>query len=135
MAFKARMAAKMGVILVLTALMIGSLVGVPRSWAQSATVPAAPTDLTATADETSIKLEWKAPTSDGGRPIIGYKIERASQNYPYSDATSSSYGPIVPDTGSPSTTYIDKTIRPLTGYSYRVSAINAQGTGAASAYR
>ena len=43
--------------------------------AAPATVPDAPTSLTATAGNTEVTLNWTAPVNDGGAPITGYMIE------------------------------------------------------------
>ena len=43
------------------------------------TVPSAPTNLTATAlNSTTIELTWQIPTSDGGSPITGYRIDAST---------------------------------------------------------
>src|SRR3990172_4437847 len=116
-------------------------ISVNAAWAQSATPPGAPTNLSVTADSTSIKLSWTAPTSDGGRPIIGYVIERDARAPGVGPATfgsacsTKSFGGApfpVANTGSASTTYIDKIPRVLYDNYYRVCAINAQGTGSPS---
>ena len=86
------------------------------------TAPSQVTGLSATAVSLSqINLSWTAP-SDGGSPITGYKIEQKSQ------------GPwiVIADTGSTSTSYSDTGLVVNTTYQYRVSAINAIGTGDAS---
>ncbi|MCU0861111.1 MAG: fibronectin type III domain-containing protein, partial [Methanomassiliicoccales archaeon] len=44
--------------------------GTPR------TIPSAPVGLTATAGERFITLNWTEPQSDGGAPILGYKVYR-----------------------------------------------------------
>lgn len=43
-----------------------------------ATVPGAPTDLYAFRGDSSMSLEWNAPSSDGGSAIIGYNIYRGN---------------------------------------------------------
>jgi len=87
-------------------------------------VPAQVTGLTATAVSGQINLSWTAP-ADNGSPITGYKIERRVCGGGWSD--------LVADTGNTATTYSDTTVTGLTCYGYKVSAINALGTGPASA--
>ena len=90
------------------------------------TVPDAPTGLRATPDglkgSTQIRLNWSAPSNDGGSPITGYRIERAA-----------SRGGVwiihVASTGSATTTYLDTGLTPNTTRFYRVRALNAQGHG------
>ena len=89
------------------------------------TVPGAPTSLTATASGTStIDLSWTAPSSDGGSAITGYRIEVSSDG-------GSSWISLVVDTDDTNTTYEDRLPAGTTRH-YRVSAINANGTGTAS---
>jgi subtilisin family serine protease len=88
------------------------------------TAPGKPLNAVATANTGQVGLDWDTPTSDGGAPITDYLIEYSSNS------------------GSTWTTYVDTvstatiaTIRSLpVGISllFRVSAINSQGTGAAS---
>ena len=90
------------------------------------TVPGAPTGLTAIASgTTTIDLSWNAPSSDGGSPITGYRIEVS----PNGD---SNWTNRVANTGTTSTTYSHTGLSAGTTRHYRVSAINANGTGAAS---
>jgi len=88
-------------------------------------VPDAPTSLTAIAVSLSqIDLSWIIP-ADNGSPITGYQIERESP-------IGGGFVTIVADTGSTLTTFIDTGLTDSTQYNYRVSAINAIGTGPAS---
>ena len=90
------------------------------------TVPGAPTGLAATASgTTAIDLSWSAPASTGGSAITGYKIEVSP------DGTSG-WTDQVADTSSTATTYAHTGLTPGTTRHYRVSAINANGTGTPS---
>ena len=90
------------------------------------TVPGAPTSLSATADGTStIDLSWTAPADDGGSAITGYRIEVSPNG-------TSSWTNRVANTGTTSTSYSHTGLSAGTTRHYRVSAINANGTGAAS---
>ncbi len=92
----------------------------------TATRPAAPTGLTATAaGQTTINLRWTAPTNTGGAAITGYRIEvspNGTSNWTNQQA----------NTGSTTTTYAHTGLSAGTTRHYRVSAINSVGTGAAS---
>lgn len=108
-------------------------VKVSGTWRQffgSATAPGQVTGLTATDFGTGrsfnngrIDLSWTAP-SDGGSAITGYFIE-----YSINGVT---YFTLVSNTGTTSTTYTDIGLTSGQIYYYRVSAINAIGTGIAS---
>ena len=92
----------------------------------NATVPGVPTGLTATtASSSQINLSWTAPADNGGSAITGYKIERESP-------VGGGWSTLVSNTGSTSTSYSDTGLFGNTQYNYRVSAINAMGTGSAS---
>ena len=98
----------------------------PDHKVNGSTVPGAPTSLTATASGTStIDLDWTAPSSDGGSAITGYRIEVSPNG-------TSSWSDLVADTDETTTTYSHIGLSAGTTRHYRVSAINANGTGDAS---
>ncbi len=86
--------------------------------------PGAPTSLSATPGNARITLSWTAPTNNGGSAITDYKIE-------YSSNAGTSWSTF--DDG-----VFNKTSTIVTGitngqaYQFRVSAINAIGSGATS---
>ena len=90
------------------------------------TVPGAPRGLSATADgETAITLSWRAPNSNGGAPVTGYRIEVSNDSTSWTD--------LVANTGSSATSYEHTGLSAGTTRYYRVSAINSAGAGPASA--
>ena len=98
----------------------------PGTGRTGASVPGAPTSLSATASgSTQIDLSWTAPGSDGGSSITGYKIEVSSDG-------GANWTVHVATTGNPATTYSHIGLAAGTTRHYRVSAINANGAGAAS---
>ncbi|MFI5226475.1 MAG: fibronectin type III domain-containing protein, partial [Candidatus Limnocylindrales bacterium] len=84
--------------------------------ATPATVPGAPTGLTATAGNAQVALAWIAPASNGGSAITGYTVTGS----PGGTCSSSSLGCTV--TGLTNGTL----------YSFTVTATNSVGTGLAS---
>ena len=90
-----------------------------------ATVPSVPLSLTATPSSQAVALTWKLPTSDGGSAITDYKIEYALSNS--TSWTVFAHAPSVARTAN-ITGLINGT-----QYSFRVSAVNAVGTGTATA--
>ena len=90
--------------------------------------PAAPTGLSAVADDTDIEisLSWQAPADTGGSAITGYRIERSQGD------GSGTFDTVVASHASTSYTDTDSNLLANTQYSYRVSAINDRGTGVAS---
>ena len=89
-------------------------------------VPSAPTGLTArTSDRTQIDLSWDTPASDGGTPITGYRIEVSSDG-------GSNWSNLVANTGNTNRTYSHTGLNAGDTRHYRVSAVNAKGTGPAS---
>ena len=92
--------------------------------ANAATVPDAPSGLTATAvSPTQINLFWSTP-NDGQSSITGYKIEYR--------VGSGSYSVLVSNTASTSTTYSHTGLTTDQTYTYHVYAINSIGTSASS---
>ena len=91
-----------------------------------ATVPGTPRGLDAEADGTSrIELSWRAPTSDGGTRITGYRIE-------VSEDGGTRWDDLVANSHNTRTTYVHTGLEPATRRHYRVSAINRIGVGRAS---
>ena len=95
--------------------------------------PDAPTGLTAakglpaTPDGTTkIDLSWTAPTVVGTSDISSYRIEWSA------DGSEGSWQDLLADTGSTDTTHSDTGLPSETTRHYRVSAINADGTGPVS---
>ena len=90
-----------------------------------ATVPGAPTNVSATAGNAQVQLSWTAPSSDGGSAITGYDV--------YQGTSSGGEGttPInsAPITG---TTYMATGLSNGTTYYFTVKAINAIGHSPAS---
>ena len=97
-----------------------------------ATVPGKPKAPTlAPMGAQAITVEWTAPTDTGGSAITGYRIERSEST------TSWPAKLLVKNTAalnlSPLTSYPDTMVpKANTKWYYRVSAINAEGTGEAS---
>ena len=90
----------------------------------AATVPGAPTSLSATASgATTIDLSWTAPADNGGSAVTGYKIEVSPNG-------TSNWTNLVADTNS--TTYAHTGLAAGTTRHYRVSAINSIGTSTPS---
>ncbi len=87
-----------------------------------ASVPSAPRSLTATATSGSVALSWQAPTSDGGSPILLYKIYRST-------TSGSGFVNIANTTDGTTTNYNDTNVINGNTYYYMVSAVNAIGEG------
>jgi len=82
-------------------------------------VPGAPTNVTGSPLDRAVSLTWTAPASNGGSPITGYQIT------PYVGANAQT--PVL--TGSAATTFNVGGLTNGVGYTFRVAAINAAGTG------
>ncbi|MHB1504270.1 MAG: fibronectin type III domain-containing protein [Acidimicrobiales bacterium] len=91
--------------------------------AGSRTAPGAPSNLVASATKGQVSLSWSAPASDGGSPITSYLV------VPYVGSTA---GTVI-DTASSSTSYTVMGLTSGTTYTFTVAAVNAIGTGPASA--
>ena len=88
----------------------------------AATVPGAPTGLTAAATSTTVaRVQWTAPASDGGAAITGYRIEYARDGGTYA-ALKEAVG-----TSTDATDLV-----PGASYQFRVAAVNSAGVGAYS---
>ncbi|HMC08739.1 MAG TPA: DUF4082 domain-containing protein, partial [Actinomycetota bacterium] len=86
--------------------------------------PSAPTGVTATAANASATVTWTAP-ADWGSPITGYTIT------PFIGPTAQT--PTTVTGSPPATSVVVNGLTNGTAYTFRVSATNAVGTGAASA--
>ena len=88
-----------------------------------AIAPDPPTDLQATATEaTRIDLTWTAPAYNGGAAVTSYRIEVSTD-------AGVSWSDLVRETNSATTAYGHGGLQPGSTRHYRVSAINAAGTG------
>ena len=87
-------------------------------------VPGVVTNLAGTTQsDTQLNLTWNAATPNG-YPVTGYMIEQSVDNVTWTT--------LVPDTQNTQTTYNVSGLTQSTDYYYRVSAINAIGTGSLS---
>jgi hypothetical protein len=86
--------------------------------------PAAPTNFSATYGNTNSALTWTAPSDNGGSVITDYTIE-------YSSNGGSSWSTFT-HSASNSTSITITGLTNGVAYSYRVSAVNAIGTGASA---
>ena len=90
------------------------------------TAPGKPTGLAASASGSmQIDLSWSAPLDDGGSAITGYRIEVSNNG-------STGWTDLVADTGTTVNKYPHTGLAAGSTRHYRVSAINAVGTSAAS---
>ncbi len=93
----------------------------------AATVPGAPTGLTATPGNGQVSLSWTAPSSNGGENITSYKVYRGTSSGSETLLTSggcSSLGAVLSCT--------DTGLTNGQTYYYKVSAVNPIGEGAQS---
>ncbi|MDE1829113.1 MAG: fibronectin type III domain-containing protein, partial [Thaumarchaeota archaeon] len=90
----------------------------------TATVPSAPTGLTANTGNAQAVLSWIAPSSNGGSAISGYNVYRGT--------TSGGENTTPIATGIASTTYTDTGLTNGQVYYYVVKAVNSIGTSSSS---
>ena len=91
--------------------------------ATPATVPDAPSPLTATAANTAVTLNWTAAASDGGAAIVNYMVE-------YDTDMNFSSSPTTVPTATAVTSHTISGLTNGTLYYFRVAAVNSVGTGA-----
>jgi hypothetical protein len=89
-------------------------------------LPTAPASVSGIISGSNINLSWSAPTSDGGRAISGYRIQRSTDGVNFTD--------LVSNTLSTGTSYTDSGISRGISYTYRVAAINAVAIAHGSDY-
>ncbi len=82
------------------------------------TAPGAPRGLAATAGDAQVSLSWKAPGSDGGAAITGYRVYQGTSKKPVASVS-----------GTAATV---KSLSNGTTYSFKVTAVNKAGEGPGS---
>jgi len=87
-------------------------------------VPSPPVSVAGDAGNTNITVTWVAGVASGGSAITGYKIEKSNDS-------GSTWTEAVADTGDTLTNTVTG-LANGTPYVFRITAINAKGTGAAS---
>ena len=90
------------------------------------TVPTAPSAVTVSSGQEAgeLDLTWQAPTSNGGTPITGYKIQWKESTASWEQSAD------VSETTTSGTTLTITELTSGTQYSVRVAATNTQGDGA-----
>ena len=106
----------LALVLVTLAVAAGSAAAAPGR--PSSTPPAPPTGVTAVAGDEQATVSFSAPASDGGRPILRYRVTAT----PGGESATGSTAPIVIDS-------LDNG----RAYTFRVTALNAVGESAPSA--
>ncbi len=91
--------------------------------ASPATAPAAPVGLTATSGTNQVTLTWTAP-ADGGTPIRDYRVEQRT-------LPSGAWTVVADGVGTTTSTTVSGLTTGST-YEFRVSGVNAAGTGTAA---
>ncbi|MFP4545569.1 MAG: fibronectin type III domain-containing protein, partial [Methanomassiliicoccales archaeon] len=85
---------------------------------EETSVPTAPQNLAADADDGKVSLTWNAPSDDGGASITDYRIYRGTSS-----------GQLSHHTTTGSTSYTDSSVTNGQKYYYKVSAVNSEGEG------
>ena len=99
----------------------GNPSSIDHATTDAASVPDAPTGLTATASgQTNIVLSWTAPSNDGGATITGYQIEMSTD-------AGANWSDLVANTESSATTFTHTGLPESATRHYRVYAINSIG--------
>jgi subtilisin-like proprotein convertase family protein len=88
--------------------------------ATPATLPGAPTGLSATFGNAQVALSWTAPSDTGGDPVISYNIYQG---------TSSGSETLLQSTGSTATTFTSTGLTNGTTYYFEVTAVTLAGEG------
>jgi hypothetical protein len=88
-----------------------------------AAVPSAPTGVSAQEDSKSARVNWTAPSDDGGSPVTGYTVT------PYDGGVAQTPTQVAASATSAAVTGLNNG----TSYTFRVTATNSAGPGAASA--
>ena len=91
-----------------------------------ATAPDAPTNLTATVGPSEVTLSWTSP-SDGGSPITGYKYKKKVGSTAW-EASWTSILTSINDEEVNATSYRVTSLINATAYTFKVQAVNAQGS-------
>lgn len=106
---------------------LGLIGGTDPGLESAASAPGAPTAFAAEAVAgLNVRLTWEAPADIGRSAITGYRIEVAEGEGKEPDLA---FAELVANTRSTSALYVHLGVRADVHYSYRISAINAQGTG------
>ena len=94
-----------------------------QACATTETVPGAPRSLRAAAKgENAVTLNWRAPSSDGGSAVTGYRIEHSTDD-------GENWGTLVSDTATTTREYEHASLSAGSRHCYRVAAINTHGEG------
>src|SRR3989344_3020355 len=88
---------------------------------QMATVPSAPQSLSAIGNDGFVQLYWSAPSTDGGAPLIKYRLYKGTSSSSQSFYTETSLGQ-----------FKDTAVTNGITYYYKVNDLNAIGEGAAT---
>ncbi|MTA27758.1 MAG: hypothetical protein F2562_02745, partial [Actinobacteria bacterium] len=96
------------------------------STATPAGTPTAPRVMSATGGSAQVQLSWTAPSSNGGGAITGYRIESSADG-------GTTWTTVNANTATTSTTFTVTGLTDGQSYAFRVYALNAIGSGSASA--